>query len=151
MKTMLDAHGETRRRLVQAAAAVAVMPPVALVVADAGATAPAQVSGDGLEVLSSGRLRVSGRVVDADDVPLAGWRVVLLDAQRRVAGHDRCDADGRFLLSTTGDKGLLRIELDGARTVCTGDATVMTDGDGILRCAVRLRAGSALRRASLEQ
>lgn len=127
MKTMLDAHGETRRRLVQAAAAAAVLPQAAL------------ARGHRLEWPPAAALRVSGQVVDAAGLPLAGQRVVLIDDQRRVVHADRCDADGRFLLAAAGVPGRLRVEVDGARGAQVAAATTLTDGDGTLRCAVRLQ------------
>lgn len=137
MTTVLDAPGRTRRRLVQAAAAATVVPQAAWAAAVASRGAPGP--GRRLELPPAGAVRVSGQVVDAAGLALAGQRVVLIDDQGRIAHADRCDADGRFLLAAAGVPGRLRVDLDGARGTHVAGATALTDGDGTLRCAVRLQ------------
>lgn len=143
MKTVLDAHGAARRRLVQAAGAAALVPQAVLAAAPAGLQMPALALGTSLHLPSPAPVRVSGRVVDAAGIALAGRQVVLLDAQGRVAAEDRCDADGRFLLAAAHVEGRFSVDLDGARGGCSARSTVLTDDDGILRCAVLMQTGSA--------
>lgn len=134
MKTSLDMPDEARRALMLAAgaaAATAVIPP---------SMAWAAQAPDGLPDLSSASpLRISGRVVDETGSALAGRRVVLVDDQGRVAHHDVCDADGRFLLAAAGASGRLRIEVEGARGTRATASAAITGADGTLRCAVQLQ------------